>query len=79
MLAVRTIRTAFLALAAGATLAFAGEKDTVAVFYDLLSNPGSESHAAAFQEAKTEGWESVGDYSGQNKTREAFLGQLSGQ
>ncbi|MEM1362112.1 MAG: ester cyclase [Pseudomonadota bacterium] len=54
----------------------ADNTDTVQKFYDLLSNPGSESHVDAFKAATSETWESVGDYSGQNKTREAFLGQM---
>jgi predicted ester cyclase len=48
----------------------------VQTFYDLLSNPGSESHVTAFREATSEGWESVGDYSGKNKSRDAFIGQM---
>ncbi len=30
----------------------------------------------AFREATSEGWESVGDYSGKNKSRDAFIGQM---
>ncbi|UWR25534.1 ester cyclase [Sulfitobacter sp. S223] len=66
------------ALATLATGAFADDKATVTTFYDLLSNPGSAEHVAAFEAATSEEWTSVGDYSGNNKTREAFLGQVGG-
>jgi steroid delta-isomerase-like uncharacterized protein len=48
----------------------------VTTFYDLLSNPGSAEHVAAFEAATSEDWTSMGDYSGNNKTREAFLSQM---
>lgn len=70
-----------LASAAFATLstgALANDTDTVQVFYDLLSNPGSAEQTEAFKSATSESWESLGDYSGKNKTREAFLGQMGG-
>lgn len=66
------------ALATLATCAFANDKAKVTAFYDLLSNPGSAEHLAAFEAATSEGWTSMGDYSGNNKTREAFLGQVGG-
>lgn len=58
------------------TTASAGDLETVQVFYDLLSNPGSDSSVAAFVEASSAGWESQGDYSGKNKSRDAFIGQM---
>lgn len=61
-----------------ATGAFAGDTETVTTFYDLLSNPGSEELVAEFQNATSEDWVSLGDYSGNNKSREAFLGQMGG-
>jgi len=64
-----------LALPVGAS---ADDKATVQKFYDLLSNPGSQSHAAAFKAATSDNWESIGNYSGKNKSREAFLGQMGG-
>jgi len=75
-----TLKTilASAALATFATGALADDADTVQVFYDLLSNPGSQEHVAAFQDATSADWESLGDYSGKNKTREAFLGQMGG-
>lgn len=74
------IKTLFAsaALATLATGAFADDKVTVTTFYDLLSNPGSAEHVAAFEAATSEDWTSMGDYSGNNKTREAFLGQVGG-
>lgn len=75
-----TFKTLFAsaALATLATGAFADDKATVTTFYDLLSNPGSAEHVAAFEAATSEDWTSMGDYSGNNKSREAFLGQMGG-
>jgi len=58
--------------------AVANEKVVVQSFYDFLSNPASEEHAAAFKAATDENWESIGDYSGANKKRGQFIGQVSG-
>ena len=66
------------ALATLATGAFADDNATVTTFYDLLSNPGSQEIVADFQEATSPDWVSLGDYSGNNKSREAFLGQMGG-
>lgn len=70
------LAAATLVAASFATGAFADNKDTVQTFYDLLSNPGSESHTAAFVEATSADWVSVGDYSGKDKPRDAFIGQV---
>lgn len=70
--------TAAAALATFATGALADNSDTVQVFYDLLSNPGSKEQAAAFQDVTSEDWVSIGDYSGKSKSRDAFLGQIGG-
>ena len=70
--------TVSLVVAMAATGAAADDKASVQKFYDLLSNPGSEDHTAAFMDVTTEGWESIGDYSGSNKTRDAFVGQVGG-
>ena len=56
----------------------ADDKTTVQVFYDFLSNPGSQFHAKAFMGATADGWESVGNYSGKNKSADGFVGQLGG-
>lgn len=64
------------ALSVAATTAIADDKATVQVFYDLLSNPGSADHVAAFQEIAPESWESIGDYSGETKSRAAFVAQM---
>ncbi|WGW04306.1 ester cyclase [Tropicibacter oceani] len=66
------------AVATMATGAFADDTATVTAFYDLLSNPGSESHVSAFVDATDENWVSVGDYSVKNKSRDAFIGQVGG-
>ncbi|MFY0619709.1 ester cyclase [Shimia sp.] len=67
-----------VALVATTTSVFADNKETVSVLYDLLSDPGNARQVEAFQSATTEGWESIGDYSGKAKSREAFLGQMGG-
>lgn len=67
-----------IAVVMTSTTAFAGGKETVAVFYKLLSDPGSTELAAAFKDVTHENWESIGNYSGNNKSRAAFLGQMSG-
>jgi hypothetical protein len=51
-------------------------KATVQTFYNLLSNPSSVTAAKAFSDNTSENWESVGDYSGKNKSKGAFLGQM---
>lgn len=75
-----TLKTLFasVALATLATGAFADDKATVTTFYDLLSNPGSQELVTAFKAATSEDWVSMGDYSGNDKSREAFLGQMGG-
>ena len=66
------------AIATFATGAFGDDTATVTTFYDLLSNPGSQEHVTAFEAATSDDWVSMGDYSGTDKTREAFLGQMGG-
>jgi len=59
--------------------AFAGDnKAAVKSFYDFLSNPASEEHAEAFSVNTAEQWQSIGDYSGKTKSKEQFVGQVSG-
>lgn len=65
-------------VAASSTAALADNKETVSVFYDLLSNPGDAAQVEAFQAATSKNWESIGNYSGENKSRDAFLGQIGG-
>jgi len=69
---------AALAVLSSATFALADDKATVGTFYDLLSNPGGAAEAEAFRAASSQDWESVGDYSGENEGRDAFLGQMGG-
>ena len=77
MTSLKTILAAgTIGLTALVTSAHANNKDTVQLFYDFLSNPGSQSHAAAFKDASADNWESIGNYSGKNKSRDAFIGQL---
>lgn len=70
--------TAAAVFAIFTTGALANDNAAVTAFYDLLSNPGSQQQVTAFQAATSEDWVSIGDYSGNNKTREAFLGQMGG-
>ena len=61
-----------------ASTAMADDKIVVQSFYDFLSNPASEEHAAAFAAVTDENWQSIGDYSGKSKKRDQFIGQVSG-
>ena len=65
-----------LSVASLTSTTMASDKATVQTFYDFLSNPGSKSHAKVFQSNVASNWESVGNYSGKNKTAGAFVGQL---
>ena len=69
------LSTAFISIASGA---LAGDTATVQKFYDLLSNPTSQDHVAAFEASISGDWESIGDYSGSSKSSDAFLGQIGG-
>jgi len=79
---MRNVRVALvsimLLIGSMANSASADDKAAVQTFYDFLSNPASEEHAAAFMDATAESWESIGDYSGKNKNREELVGQVSG-
>jgi len=70
------LTAATLAVSTLASSAFADNKAKVQSFYDLLSNPSSASHVETFKETTSPEWQSLGDYSGKNKNRDAFLGQL---
>jgi len=72
------LASVMLLISSIANTAFADDKATVQTFYDFLSNPASETHAAAFKDGTAENWESIGDYSGKNKMRDDFIGQVSG-
>ncbi|MEM8569645.1 MAG: ester cyclase [Pseudomonadota bacterium] len=75
-IALRRLFSGAAALSLLASQALADTTETAQTFYDLLSNPGSESHAEAFRAATSEDWESIGNYSGENKPRDAFLAQM---
>lgn len=72
------LTSASVALTMLASSLWASDRDRVMAFYDLLSNPGAKAQVTAFMSATDENWESVGNYSGKNKTRDAFLGQVGG-
>lgn len=70
---------AALPLMAGNALAgdaMTTEKAAVQTFYDLLSNPGSAAATKSFSANTADNWESIGNYSGKNKSKGAFLGQM---
>ena len=77
---LKSLVVAFSLLLVSATgNAFAGDdKEVVQAFYDFLSNPASEQHAETFKAATSDDWQSIGDYSGAYKSREQFIGQVSG-
>lgn len=56
----------------------ADDKSLVQAFYNFLSNPASAEYAEAFNAVTADSWESIGNYSGEFKTKEAFTGQVSG-
>ena len=58
--------------------ALADDKATVQKFYDFLSNPASTESAAAFKAVTADSFQSIGDYSGKTKSRDAFIGQIGG-
>ncbi|MEO0916913.1 MAG: polyketide cyclase, partial [Pseudomonadota bacterium] len=72
------ISGAAVALFMSATMVHANDLETVSTFYDLLSNPGGAEETEAFRKATSAEWESIGDYSGTSKARDAFLGQMGG-
>lgn len=72
------IGAASLAPVTSTSALFADNKDTVTVFYALLSNPGDAAQTEVFRAATSENWESIGNYSGESKNRDAFLGQMGG-
>ncbi len=65
-----------LSVASFTSVAAADDKAAVQTLYDFLSNPGSKSHANTFRSNLADNWQSVGNYSGKNKTADAFIGQL---
>lgn len=74
----RLIGAASIALTTTVLAAFADDTATVTTFYELLSNPSDAVQIKSFRDATSPNWESIGNYSGKNKTRDAFLGQVGG-
>jgi len=72
------IPTAALVLLLCSSNVLADDKTVVQSFYDFLSNPASAEAANTFKESTSESWISIGDYSGENKNRDQFIGQVSG-
>lgn len=73
-----TLVSTLLLIGSIANSALADDKAVVQTFYDFLSNPASDEQASAFKASTAENWESIGDYSGKNKKRDEFIGQVSG-
>lgn len=66
-------------VACSATMnATAGQRSIVEPFYAFLSNPTSDTHAQAARAAMADNWASIGDYSGKQKSPDAFIGQIGG-
>ncbi len=79
MLKLTTKTTAAFVVAFSiSSAAIAENTEKAQAFYDLLSNPGSETHVAAFSETTSDSWESVGDYSGETESKDAFIQQIGG-
>ena len=72
----KTLAVASIAMASLAGPAAADDKAAVQVFYDLLSEPGSDSLVEQFKSVTSPDWESIANYSGTNKLRDEFVGQM---
>lgn len=71
------IAAALLAFGVSGT-AKADGHEAVTAFYAYLSAPNSKEAAAAVEAGMAEDWVSIGDYSGAEKTRDAFIKQIAG-
>ena len=77
-LKIRVVALTFLFVSTAGNALAGDEKTVVQTFYDFLSNPASQAHADAFSASTADNWQSIGDYSGKNKRKDQFLGQVSG-
>ena len=72
----------FKTILAAAVLTLAGTaasaNDAVKSFYAFLSAPTSQAAMEAAKANMSDDWVSIGDYTGKEKTRDAFLGQIAG-
>jgi predicted ester cyclase len=78
MKSLKPVLAATLLLGTLMNPALADDKAVVQKFYDFLSNPASTESAAALKAVTADNFESIGDYSGKSKSREAFMGQVGG-
>ncbi len=60
------------------SVVMADNKAVAMTFYEFLSNPASEKASGAFKAVTADEWQSIGDYSGESKNRDQFIGQVSG-
>ena len=68
-----------LAMAVGGMPARADDRAVVEAFYaQLLNAAGAADVPARAAKIMAPTWESIGDYSGKNKPRDAFVGQVQG-
>jgi len=77
-LKIRVLALAVLFVSAAGNAFADDDKAVVQKFYDFLSNPASETHAEAFLDSTAEQWQSIGDYTGNHKQADQFVGQVSG-
>ena len=76
---LRSLVGVALAMVVATTPARADDRAVVEAFYlQLLSSATAADVPARAAKIMAPSWESIGDYSGKNKTREAFVGQLQG-
>lgn len=61
-----------------ATPAVADDRAVVESFYTLLSGLNDPDIPGRAAKVLAPGWQSIGDYSGANKSRDQFVGQLQG-
>lgn len=75
----RTTLAAGAALLATSLPAFANDRAIVEAFYnEFLNASGPKDKAAVAARVMADGWQSIGDYSGKNKSRDELAKQIGG-
>ena len=67
------LAASLLAFLCFTNVVFADDKATVQFFYDFLSNPASEDHAAALKDVMSDDWESIGKLFRKEQNRRCFF------
>ena len=76
---LRSLVGVALAMAVATTPVRADDRAVVEAFYSqLLNGTAAADLPARAGKIMAPSWESIGDYSGKNKSRDAFIGQLQG-